>query len=87
MQARESRPVFDVLMKSFQASCGKLNGEGFNIIGTSEAVNYLIEVALFLKQELLLIACNTLRECIGSLEGNIKRSSGDRVNSGKEQPT
>ena len=51
----------------------------FYVIGTRCGVNHLIEVALFLEQELL-IACDTFRKFVGRLEYAVVRQDGDGVN-------
>ena len=73
----ESTLVLDV-EEEFPCFLSDSYGESLYIIGTACGVDNLVEMALFLEQ-VLLVACDTLRELIGSLEGCVERSDGDRV--------
>ena len=61
---------------------GERCSELFNEVATCTRVNNLVEMALLLKQELL-VACDTLRELCRLLINGIKRSNLNRMNTCK----
>ncbi len=68
--------------EEFPCFAGDGYGEGFDIVTAACGVDNLVEVAFFLKQELL-VACYALAESVRSLIGNVERSGGDRVDTCK----
>ena len=56
------------------ALLGEVLGQHFHIVGTAGGVNDLVEVALFLEQDLL-VAGDALAEVVALLVGSVKRGN------------
>ena len=82
VDACEESALFFDFEEQLPCFVGERDCEGLHIVGTAGRVNYLVKVAFFLKEELL-VTCDSFRECVGILIRNIERSSRDRVDSCK----
>ena len=82
LHGSEESALFFHLQEELPCSICQRGGELLNEIRTSRGVNDLVEMTLFLEQELL-IACNALRELCRLLINVIERSNHDRVNTCK----
>ena len=58
--------------EEFPTLLGEVLGQHLHIVGTASGVNDLVEVALFLEQDLL-VACDTLTEVVALLVRSVKR--------------
>ena len=76
----EESSLFLNLEENLPCGIGERVGEFFDEVRTGRWVNHLVEVTLFLEQELL-VACYTLREVGRSLVGFVKWAHHDRIHS------